>query len=166
MEPIQLLFRDDGKIPNSKLPLLIYKNVFSEEKADADFIKAHFADRNWRNAWDNGIYDYHHYHSNTHEALGICGGFATLQLGGEQGEKVSVEAGDVIVIPAGVGHKRISASDDFGVVGAYPDGKDYDIKKGDAGDRPEADENIAKVPLPENDPVYGKMEGLLAIWKS
>lgn len=42
METIQLKFKDDGKIPNSSLPLLVYKNVFSEEKADADFIKKTF----------------------------------------------------------------------------------------------------------------------------
>jgi uncharacterized protein YjlB len=165
MEPIQLKFKDDGKIPNSKFPVLIYKNIFSEEKSDPDYIVKYFEDHNWKNSWKNGIYDYHHYHSITHEVLGIYGGFATLQLGGENGEAVSVEEGDVIVIPAGVGHKSISASGDFAVVGAYPNGSDYDIRKGEDGDRPEADNNIQKVPLPDNDPVYGKMEGLLALWK-
>ena len=139
--------------------------MFSEEKADPDFIKSHFESHNWRNAWDNGVYDYHHYHSNAHEVLGIHSGYATLQFGGEKGRPVSVEEGDVIVIPAGVGHKCLSASDVFGVIGAYPDGKDYDIKKGNTGERPEADDNIAKVPMPDNDPVYGKMEGLISLWK-
>lgn len=165
MEPIQLKFKSDGKIPNSRFPLLIYKNVFSEEKADPDFMIAHFADRNWSNAWKNGVFDYHHYHSITHEVLGVYEGYATLQFGGESGEKVSVEVGDVIVIPAGVGHKKITSSADFAVVGAYPGGSDYDILKGEDDDRPKADRNIAKVPIPDNDPVYGKMEGLLAIWK-
>ncbi len=158
-------FKDDGKIPNSKFPLLIYKNVYSEEKADPDYIQSHFESHNWRNSWTGGVYDYHHYHSNTHEVLGVYKGFATLQFGGENGEQVSVEEGDVVVIPAGTGHKQMSASDDFGVVGAYPDGMDFDIMKGEKGERPKADENIAKVPLPDNDPVYGKMEGLLALWK-
>ena len=166
MEPIQLTFKDDGEIPNSKLQLLIYKNVFSEEKANPEFIKAHFANYNWSNAWDNGVFDYHHYHSTAHEVLGIHSGYAKLQLGGKNGEQVSVEEGDVIVIPAGVGHKRISQSDDFGVIGAYPGGMDYDIKRGEDGERPQADENISKVPMPDNDPVYGKMEGLISLWKS
>jgi uncharacterized protein YjlB len=165
MEPIQLIFKDDGKIPNSKLPLLIYKNVFSEEKADPQHMIEHFSRYNWRNAWTDGVYDFHHYHSNTHEAMGIHQGYATLQFGGESGEQVSVEEGDVVVVPAGVGHRKISASDDFGVVGAYPDGRDYDLLKGEKGERPKADENIAAVPLPDNDPVHGKMEGLLALWK-
>lgn len=165
MEPIQLKFKDDGKIPNSKYPLLVYKNAFSEEKADPDFIKSHFESYNWRNAWDNGVYDYHHYHSNAHEVLGVHSGYANLQFGGENGEQLSVEEGDVVVIPAGVGHKLISKSDDFGVIGAYSDGADYDIKKGKKGERPEADENIEKVPVPENDPLYGKLQGLIALWK-
>jgi len=165
MEPIQLKFKDDGKIPNSRLPLLVYKNVFSEEKADADFIIQHFESHNWKNAWKDGVYDYHHYHSNTHEVLGVYSGYAVLQFGGENGEEVAVEEGDAITIPAGVGHKKIEASEDFGVVGAYPDGSGYDIMKGEANERPQADDNIAKVPLPEFDPVYGKMEGLSGLWK-
>lgn len=165
MEPTQLFFKDDGIIPNSKFPLLIYKHVFAHDKSDPDSIIEYFANRGWTNAWDNGVFDYHHYHSVTHEVLGVHSGYATVKFGGEQGQEVSVEEGDVIVIPAGVGHKCISASDDFGVIGAYPDGRDYDIRKGDDGDRPDADENIAKVPIPENDPVYGKMQGLVTLWK-
>lgn len=164
METIQLKFKDDGKIPNSSLPLLIYKNVFSEEKADADFIKKHFEDRNWSNSWKNGVFDYHHYHSNTHEVLGVYSGFATIQFGGKNGDKISIEEGDAVAIPAGVGHKLIEASDNFGVVGAYPGGMDYDIMKGEDSERPKADENIKNVPIPESDPVYGKVEGLLSLW--
>lgn len=164
-ETIQLKFKDDGTIPNSKLPLLIYKNVFSEEKADADFITKHFEDRNWSNSWKNGVYDYHHYHSNTHEVLGVYSGYATILFGGEEGSAFSIEEGDAIAIPAGVGHKLIQASEDFGVIGAYPDGMSYDLKKGNTEERPEADQNIEKVPLPDTDPVYGKMEGLVSLWR-
>lgn len=165
MDPIQLKFKDDGKFPNSKFPLLIYKNIFTFEHNDPDHIESHFAKKNWTNSWRDGIFDYHHYHSVTHEVLGVFSGFATVQFGGENGEKVGLEEGDVVVIPAGVAHKCISASADFQVVGAYPNGSDYDILKGDESDRPKAEENIANVPIPDNDPVYGKMEGLLAIWK-
>ncbi|RYZ88093.1 MAG: cupin domain-containing protein [Proteobacteria bacterium] len=163
MQPTQLLFTDDGKIPNSKLPLLIYKSVF-QDNTDADAMIAHFRDFGWKNAWKNGVYGYHHYHSNTHEVIGIYQGHANLLFGGENGKEISVEAGDVIVIPAGVGHMRVSQSDDFAVVGAYPDGCDYDIMKGEPRERAKADENLAKVELPETDPVYGKREGLLNIW--
>ncbi|HEX8269324.1 MAG TPA: cupin domain-containing protein [Flavobacterium sp.] len=165
MDPIQLKFNDDGTIPNSKYPLLIYNGAFMEEKVDADYIISHFERYNWSNSWKNGVFDYHHYHSISHEVLAVYKGYATLQFGGEEGQEVSVDEGDVVVIPAGVGHKRISASEDFAVVGAYPNGSEYDVLKGEDGDRPKADENINKVPIPDNDPIYGKMEGLLAIWK-
>ena len=164
-ETIQLKFKDDGTIPNSKLPLLIYKNVFSEEKANADFITKHFEDRDWSNSWKNGVYDYHHYHSNTHEVLGVYSGYATILFGGEEGNAFSIEEGDAVAIPAGVGHKLIQASEDFGVIGAYPNGMSYDLKKGNPEERPEADQNIEKVPLPDTDPVYGKMEGVVLLWR-
>jgi uncharacterized protein YjlB len=96
--------------------------------------------------------------------LGIYSGSALLHVGGEKGSKINVAAGDVIVIPAGVGHKNLGSSNDFGVVGAYPDGRDWDLLKGEAGERPKADKNIASVPFPEFDPILGKEDGLKKIW--
>ena len=52
------------------------------------------------------------------------------------GHAQSLSKGDVIVIPAGVAHQNISASDDFGVVGAYPDGREWDLLRGRSGERP------------------------------
>jgi uncharacterized protein YjlB len=110
------------------------------------------------------VYSFHHYHSTSHEVLGICSGTALLHLGGEHGEKIKVEAGDIVVIPAGVGHKNLGASADFSVVGAYPDGRDWDLLKGEDGERPAADKNIASLPVPTTDPFLGKGEGLRKIW--
>ena len=72
----------------------------------------------------------------------------------------------VIVIPAGVAHQSISASNDFGVVGAYPDGRDWDLLRGLPGERPKANHNIGTLPIPDNDPVYGAEGPLRRIWKS
>lgn len=165
-EPETLFFEDDGDIPNSKLPLLLYRQAFGRDNEDdaAAWLEDTFADNDWGNAWRNGVYDYHHYHSITHEVLGVYSGRARLQLGGEQGTAVEVKAGDVIVIPAGVGHKRLQSSGDFGVVGAYPGGSGYDLKKGRDGERPEADRNIANVPLPGADPLQGERGGVVTIW--
>ncbi|GAB3246173.1 cupin domain-containing protein [Larkinella harenae] len=166
-EPESLLFKDDGTIPNSQLPLLLYRQAFAETgSAGASWLEKRFAAHNWANSWRNGVYPYHHYHSTSHEVLGVYSGSALLQLGGESGQQVRVQAGDIIVIPAGVGHKRLEASADFGVVGAYPDGRDYDVLRGEPGDRPRADQNIAAVPLPKTDPLLGHNGGLIRLWKT
>lgn len=166
VKPQTHLFKDDGVIPNSKYPLLHYQQVFAEKNsAGASWLEQHFAQNNWTNSWRNGVYQFHHYHSTSHEVLGVYSGSALLHLGGEKGAKVKVEAGDILVIPAGVGHKNLGSSSDFGVVGAYPDGRNWDVMRGQPGDRPKADERIAALPVPDLDPFLGKNGGLIEIWK-
>ncbi|WP_232793577.1 cupin domain-containing protein [Siphonobacter sp. SORGH_AS_0500] len=156
MEPELLYFKDDGVIPNNKLPVVIYRKVTEETgNRAAQWLEDRFASHDWTNSWRNGVYPFHHYHSTSHEVLGIYSGQAQLQLGGEKGQVLSVQAGDVLILPAGTGHKKIEASTDFGVVGAYPQGKDWDLLKGEKGERPQADQNIAALELPVKDPVYG-----------
>lgn len=163
-EPQNFFFKDDGKIPNNKYPLILYKNVFSDRgNSGASWLEKRFKVNNWTNSWRNGIYSFHHYHSTSHEVLGVFSGSALVHLGGEQGEKVTIEAGDIIVIPAGVGHKNLGGNN-LGVVGAYPDGRSWDLNRGLPGERPQSDHNIAGLPLPEADPFLGKESGLVEIW--
>ena len=98
--------------------------------------------------------------------LGVYRGSATVRLGGGRGKNIEVQAGDVVVIPAGVAHQNIGASDDFSVVGAYPGGRQWDLLRGLPGERPKADDNIAALPMPDNDPIYGAEGPLRKIWKS
>jgi uncharacterized protein YjlB len=164
-QPETALFKDDGVIPNNRLHLLLYRGVLPIAGEDpATRVVEVFAANNWTNSWRNGIYPFHHYHSTSHEVLGVYRGSVTVRLGGEQGRDFNVRAGDVIVIPAGVGHKNLGASDDFGVVGAYPDGRDWDLLTGKPGERPQADKNIASLPIPDNDPVFGAEGPLRGIW--
>ncbi|MXV17968.1 cupin domain-containing protein [Hufsiella ginkgonis] len=151
---------------NQKFPLLVYKGaLLLHPDSTPETIKDIFAKNGWTNAWVDDVFDYHHYHSNTHEVLGVFCGKADLQLGGPEGVCVELTRGDVILIPAGVAHKKTQGSDDFTVVGAYPAGAEYDIKYGKDGERPAADETIAKVDVPECDPVYGKDAGTNQYWK-
>lgn len=156
-------FEDDGIIPNNPhLPLLLYLGAAKDKPSQ---IEALFNSHNWRNSWTNGVYDFHHYHSNSHEVLGVKSGSATIQAGGEQGKAIKLHAGDIILLPAGTGHKRLSASPDFQIVGAYPDGMDYNLRRGKEGERPLALEEIRQVPIPDTDPVYGFDGPLLNLWK-
>ncbi len=167
VEPEQFRFKDDGVFPNSDLPLLVYRHAFTTEAQDcASIIEQCFAENDWTNSWRNGVYSFAHYHSTTHEALGVYCGAATLRLSGERSSDVKVYAGDVIVIPAGVPHQKISASEDFAVVGAYPDGREWDLLRGLPGERPKSDHNIAALPIPDNDPIYGAEGPLRRIWKA
>ncbi|WP_080056674.1 cupin domain-containing protein [Spirosoma aerolatum] len=164
MLPETFVFADDGKIPNSKFPLLVYRNIFTERgNAGAEWLEKRFAGNNWTNSWRNGVYSFHHFHSTSHEVLGVYSGSALLHLGGEQGQKVKVQAGDILVIPAGVGHKNLESTQ-LGIVGAYPEGRSWDLNKGLPGERPQVDKAIATVPLPQTDPLLGKEAGLTKIW--
>jgi uncharacterized protein YjlB len=157
-------FEDDGVIPNSPLPVLVYRGVISSDAATADGFEALFAQHGWSNAWRDSIFDYTHFHSTSHEVLAIVEGQVRVRLGGEHGASVDFRAGDVVVLPAGTGHRCETASEDLLVVGAYPDGRDFDIRRGDPAERGEVDANLAAVPIPKQDPIGGPDGALLAIW--
>ncbi|MCI0387420.1 MAG: cupin domain-containing protein [Acidobacteria bacterium] len=163
---ITRLLKDAGTIPNSRLPVLIYQGALDLSKDDpASAIEALIHANQWGNDWRNGIFTYHHYHSTAHEALLVYGGSAKVQLGGESGVIETIGAGDVIIIPAGVGHKNLGSSSDFQVVGAYPPRQNVDMNYGKPGERPRTDENIARVAMPAVDPVFGKTGPLLDHWR-
>jgi uncharacterized protein YjlB len=167
LEPKQLVFKDDGTIPNNSLPLLLYRGAFAANTSDlASVMEKCFADNDWTGSWRAGVYSFLHYHSTTHEVLGVYCGSATLRLGGAARTTMEVQPGDVIVIPAGVGHQNLGSTADFTVVGAYPGGRRWDLLRGSPGERPQADHNIAAVPLSDNDPLYGPDGPLKRAWKS
>lgn len=167
MKMFQFLIKQNGYYPNNAaLPVLLYKDALHlpDENNDA-LVKEVFEQNDWRNSWTNGIYPYHHYHSITHEVLGVIQGHCIVMLGGEKGVRQKIERGDVLVLPAGVAHKNIESSDNFKCVGAYPKGVDYDLNYGKEEEHPKVDENIRQVPLPDTDPIYGKEGPLLENWK-
>lgn len=173
-QPLQQLhyatyyFMDDGLMPNHPtLPMLVYQAVFQPDAADpASTAEAFFSANGWVGTWRNGIFNYHHYHSTAHEALAICRGTAQVRFGGEQGVTLAVQAGDLVVLPAGTGHKRLHASNDLVVVGAYPPGQPVDLLRGVVAERPQAVTNIQHVSLPTTDPIYGQTGPLIEHWHS
>ncbi|GKU83445.1 cupin domain-containing protein [Niallia sp. NCCP-28] len=155
-------FEKNGYIPNNPtLPVLHYKQVFQNNEDKMEMI---ITSNNWKNTWINGIYDFHHYHSNAHEVLGILKGSGLLLIGGESGTKVIVNSGDILVLPAGTGHKKLSASIDFQVIGAYPDGQEFNLKQNTKEDIEGTGEEIKKALLPTKDPVYGEHGPLVKLW--
>lgn len=164
-EVISVLVKSAGAfVNNDKLPLVVYRNVLPEGEG-APWFEEHFTANRWPSMWRAGLYNYQHYHSVAHEALGVYSGEAKVQFGGPAGPVHSVTRGDVVVIPAGVAHKLVSSAGGFTVVGAYPRGQSPDMQYGREGERPGVDAAIAKVPLPTADPVEGGPGSLLKLWK-
>jgi uncharacterized protein YjlB len=155
---------DAGAIPNSPLPVLVYHDV--EAARAAGDCEELFARNGWLGAWRDGIFPFHHFHSITHEVLGIVAGSASVILGGEGGRRFEVGPGNVLVLPAGTGHCNAGSSADLLVVGAYPNGMRWDLRRGDPAERGEALANIAAVPLPESDPVHGPAGPLTELWRA
>lgn len=158
---------ENGNFPNNpELPVLLYKNVFVFDGGNpASTIEKVLAANNWGGSWRNGIYNFQHYHSTAHEALGVYAGWAEVQLGGPDSEIVRIEKGDLVVLPVGTAHKRINSGDGFAVVGAYPDGQNWDMNYGKTEEVQAAKQNIAKVSLPKNDPIFGKDGEMFENWK-
>ncbi|MBV8765667.1 MAG: cupin [Hyphomicrobiales bacterium] len=163
------LFEDDGRVPNSRLPTIIYRSAIEPDENDpASAFERKFAQNDWRGSWRWSIFTFHHYHSTSHEVLGIAVGHATLRLGGRKGREFEVRAGDVIALPAGTGHKRVASSPGFLVVGAYPEGRERDLIKPYAASRSAHDAalaRIAAVPAPKFDPVQGREGAVARLWK-
>jgi len=142
-------------IPNHPgFPVLVYRGTGMRDPMTA---RSRFAEHGWGGSWVDGVFDFHHFHSTSHEALAVVAGAATIELGGPQGEAFDVAAGDVLVLPAGTGHRRATARDGFTVVGAYRAGQeDYDLLRGDDPDEvAAARERIAALGAPREDPVGG-----------
>ncbi|MFU2316851.1 cupin [Rahnella sp. PCH160] len=160
-----LIDKPDGGVPNNTLPVLIYHRVIPPETIDnASYLEHLFHSNGWPPQWRYPVYTFTHFHSNTHEALGVFSGTARLQLGGEHGKMIDVKVGDVLLLPAGIGHKQISADEDFMLVGAYPPDIKADLCHDELPLLAARTKAVKAVPLPATDPVTGHSEGSLLVW--
>lgn len=171
-EPLKLeisthSFPAGDTIPNHpELPLLRYRQAKPRGSIDlASWFQQTFRRNGWGGTWRWTVFDYHHFHPNAHEVLGVARGNAVLQLGGPQGEPFEVEAGDAVLIPAGVGHMRLEASRGFQVIGAYPPGQEaYDTLTALPDPPDPVLRRIREVPVPDRDPLYNREDGVIHLW--
>lgn len=167
--PVQFRFADDGETPNNpRWPLLIYRSPVKMENGfdPAAIFEELFASNGWTDSWRDGIYDFLHFHTHRHEVLGIARGNVAIAFGGAKGKLLRLNAGDVAILPAGTGHRRLDASDGLLVVGAYPqDSGDYDQPTPSDADHRNSVVKIGKVPPPKSDPVYGYEGPLIRLWR-
>ena len=164
-----LAFADDGATPNHPhWPMLAYRAVITADQllADERAFDSLFERNGWPVGFRNGIYRFTHFHSVTHEVLGIASGSARVQFGGDGGPIVQVDAGDAVLLPAGTGHRLIEASGDLLVIGAYPPGADVDLIRAGEGDGAAIRVRIGAVARPASDPVVGDSGGLGTLWQA
>lgn len=156
----QIRFGVAEDVPNNTLPVLLYRSVLAANAAEKPkLFRERFKENSWIGLWTDTIYDYTHFHSNAHEVLGIAEGNVSVRLGGENGSLFRLKAGDMLIVPAGVGHRRVGGDDGLKVIGAYPRGQShYDIRR--KGRR------VPKVALPFTDPFYGEDGPLIRAWRS
>ncbi|MBS0528055.1 MAG: hypothetical protein JSS22_01510 [Proteobacteria bacterium] len=165
VKPRALVFEDDGLVPNSVLPLVLYRDAIDTNTDDPErTIEQVFSGNGWGGLWRDGIYDYQHYHTTVHEALGVARGHALVLFGGERGAAIQLAVGDVAILPAGTGHKCLFASHNFRVVGAYPPGRAMTVTLPTYDNHRKALQLIPTVPRPETDPVEGADGALVKLW--
>lgn len=165
--PLTFLLDPDGEAPNNpRLPLLVYRDVLPVAAAEdpAAWFERTFEANGWSGGWRNGIHSFLHFHTGTHEVLGVASGSATVEFGGARGQVLTVDSGDVVVLPAGTGHRRLAATADLLVVGAYPANGRFDQKRPGDLSLEAARRAVAAVPLPVADPVRGPTGPLLSLW--
>jgi uncharacterized protein YjlB len=168
MEPgtERFFLNPDGDIPNNDLPLLLYRGALPPDLQTAGGCQALFARNGWGGNWVDGIFDYWHFHVTGHEVLGCVAGSARVGFGGDAGIVADFRVGDVVVIPAGVGHKRLSEKrDGFTVVGGYPPGQNGAITRPGEISVDEARKLTAGLALPKGDPVSGQEGPLISVWR-
>lgn len=168
-----LSFDPTDRVPNSSLPVVVYRRAFSlssvPTKPELAKMMAPYLGRNgWRLDWldSDAVYRYTHYHSTAHEVLAVVDEVAAIRLGGTQSrEVIHVGPGDLVAIPAGVGHRRISGGKDFCVAGLYPEDQQWDLLRATKADCAKAQANLGKVALPKADPFYGLGGPLMQHWQ-
>ncbi|KAJ9101813.1 hypothetical protein QFC21_003152 [Naganishia friedmannii] len=173
-------------------PLLVYRSAFrtpsnntssSTAVPSSDFaaaVEQHLRDTGIvKPAWRYTMYTQHHYHSTTDEVLVITSSTgARLCFGGapkaqfESAVELDVAQGDVIIVPAGVGHALLherptlpgrQAGQGFEMVGSYPVGAtNWDMcTSEDAGDESRVADRWKRIRELEwfsRDPIYGSEE--------
>src|ERR1700722_21006954 len=74
--PEQLHLKPNGWMPNSPLPVLLYRNALPVTGDLASTMERLFTTNGWPPQWRNGVYSFHHFHSTAHEVLGFAAGHA------------------------------------------------------------------------------------------
>src|SRR5699024_9249746 len=165
-----IYLNEEKPYPNNPLPVLFFENVLAgalEEEYNGDDVLQLFTNNGYTNGWRNEIIDQPLLQSTAHVALACTEGQLRVQLGGENGEMLPIRKRDVLRLPAGTAHKKLEATANHEIVGAYPlNDSDYDFQYGDASDYEMIKKSIKNVNLPDTDPVTGAPGNIQQFWEN
>lgn len=111
VEPEQHFIAPTPYVPNSRFPVLVYRNVF--QGLTPESMLQHIEANDWLKGGQWKTYKIAHFHSTTHECYAVLKGKTTYSLGKspidtdfnedgtENGIKLQVGHGDVFVLPVG-----------------------------------------------------------------
>ena len=158
-------FEGNGRVPNSRLPLLIYRNAVRGTPRE---VESKLRKNTWSPLWHahHGMWPRHHFHSEAHEFICVTQGIHTGKFGGHNGISAQLNAGDAVIIPAGVGHRGLQISDDLNLTGGFHEGfcmVDFRICYPE--EYVEMCRISREVPILEHDPFFGLNGPLARIWR-
>lgn len=165
MQPELHHFKPSSGVPNSDLPLVFWRNRVPAGVEGGEAVCALYRRNSWASVWIYSVFQFWHFHTHGHEVLSCVSGSARIALGGDNGIIADVSVGDVTIIPAGVGHKRLSSSADFLMAGGYPPGQSGNIVRPGDLDSAKIAAEIGTVALPKTDPITGRADGIVEIWQ-
>jgi uncharacterized protein YjlB len=160
--PITHKFADDGSIPNNAaLPLVLYRGGIDLAGLPdpEELIEKTFAQNGWGGLWRA------HCHTMVYEALGSARGRATVHFGGKSGRDIAIKSADVVILPAGTGHRLVARWGERVLIGADPPNGTFDLGRANKAEHDRALAAIANLP-PPTDPVFGPSDPLMKLWRA
>ncbi|KAF2789671.1 hypothetical protein K505DRAFT_352413 [Melanomma pulvis-pyrius CBS 109.77] len=154
-------FAPTSHVPNSRLSVLIYRGVLTDDPT-APSTRLALEKNRWLQGGVFKTYRAHHFHSATHECYAVFKGSSRLLLG--RGPLDSPAEGGM---EAGVSHCSVSSEGDYEYVGLYPEGSshyDNNFCKADREETADKARVASAVPVPEWDPFFGEGGPLVEIW--
>ena len=103
-EPETYYLTPTTHVPNSPLPVLVYRNVLQGENGE-ESMKQKIESNKWMSGGSFKHWPAHHFHSVTHECYAAFKGSSRMLLGRgpldgiDGGAEVEMYAGDIIVLP-------------------------------------------------------------------
>lgn len=136
----------DDWVPNNSQHPVIKFAMAEGISADSGAMTAMLKQAGWVTQWQAPLYSYQHFHSTSHVLLTVLKGRGRMQLGGDRGEIVSLQTGDIYFLPAGTGQRLMNSSGNFEVLAAYPEGQCWDICRSALSQT--ALKRLSQIPLP------------------